>query len=271
MTNNEANRNEGKRTVPCKVLKNPQTKKREVKAARKVINSDGGCETKSQRLSRVRAVEMKSILKTLNDLEGGDLHQFKDLMQKFNKPEFVRKEPFANLCNVFCDGIRINKLDQVFASQAEFTSFLKDNTRFEIQNVFGSMKTCDYFIKFKQHSHDITEEFMLNLKELVCSLKQAALYKQKDIEVFINQIDFTVNVGGFFYSFNVKADKKRMAEDLCQQGFRAKKDYKSFSSCFQFTNGSTSNPMSKRIKVYNKFLDCLQSESVKKAIGTKVK
>ena len=107
----QANAREGKRTALGKVLGSPKLKKREAKATHKPINSVGGRETKTQRLNRVRAMEMKSIIKTLNDLEEGNLHKFKDLMQKFNKPEFVRKEPFAKLCDVFCDGIRINKLD----------------------------------------------------------------------------------------------------------------------------------------------------------------
>jgi len=80
-TNNEANRNEGKRTVPCKVLENPQTKKREAKATRKAINSDGGCETPTQRKDRVRCDETKQNLARLNGLGEGKIIRLDALMR----------------------------------------------------------------------------------------------------------------------------------------------------------------------------------------------
>ena len=87
------------------------------------------------------------------------------------------------------------------------------------------------------------------------------------------QYDATRDILGTFYCLG---DWRKKYEDLRVAleehfGFGFKDNGNSFASCFQFVEEARPGRMPRRIKVYNKFLVFLQSETAKKGIGMNLK
>jgi hypothetical protein len=111
-----------------------------------------------------------------------------------------------------------------------------------------------------------------NLRKWLKEIKE----KQEVIDsCFVQQIDCTQDMKGFFLSFNVKTDidelSKLMKMDLTR-------DYPTFESLFTLLNkrnyGTEECPLvlkQLRFKIYNKLLHFIESEQGKKKISMNLK
>lgn len=70
-------------------------------------------ETSQEKLKRVRKAQMKLTKEII--VENRDkLIKFHDIISEFNQPKYEREEEFFSVCPMFCDGIRISMLKDLF-------------------------------------------------------------------------------------------------------------------------------------------------------------
>ena len=86
----------------------------------------------------------------------------------------------------------------------------------------------------------------------------------------IRQVDYTRDMKGAFYSFNMKEDLNALAELL---GMRkaTHDEYTSIDSCFQFLKHCKGETKELRMKFYNKIFHLIQSEQGKKKVSMNLK
>ena len=95
-------------------------------------------------------------------------------------------------------------------------------------------------------------------RELNLSEKQT---KAEAENIYIRQIDYTQDLGGFFMSMDVNTDLKLLGDLI---GVKKASDYTQTSSLFHFTEVDNDLDYKKRVKVYNKGVHLMTCYQFKK-------
>ena len=124
-----------------------------------------------------------------------------------------------------------------------------------------------------------TVEFIVKLNTLIKNLRKMLEETKERQEVidgcFVQQIDCTQDLKGFFLSFNVKVDIDNLSKLM---NMSLTRDYPTFESLFTLLTkhnyGTEECPLilkQLRFKIYNKLLHFLESEQGKKKISMNLK
>jgi hypothetical protein len=86
----------------------------------------------------------------------------------------------------------------------------------------------------------------------------------------IRQVDYTRDLKGAFYSFDMSKDFTELAV-LLDMRKATHDEYTSIDSCFQFLNHAKGGKKELRMKFYNKIFHMIQSEQGKKKVSMNLK
>ena len=167
---------------------------------------------------------------------------------------------------MFCDGFLLDA--SFWQRDSDLRSYLLGK---EIEvNVRPGMARPPY--KFVQHSdgpmdiHHLHSRLGTSVRDLRRRYIERGLGDQ---DVILPQFDVTRDVGGCFWVQDDWRQKHEALKKALQNEFQTvlRNNGNSHESCFQFEERARPDRPSMRIKIYNKIMSLLQSESVKKAVG----
>ena len=146
--------------------------------------------------------------------------------------EVQSKDPFEKVDGIFCDGIILPRLEQLFSTYKDFEAAFH-SAGIQVQKISPAQKEGFVYVRLLDSANAFTVEFVIKLNTLVQNLRKKLEEKEEKQEVidgcFIQQIDCTQDMKGFFLSFDVKVDignlSKLMNMDLTR-------DYPTFESLF---------------------------------------
>ena len=209
-------------------------------------------------------VEEEQQFKAYFKYSQGDLLIVEDWLQSLAR--FKSHVPFEKVNGAICDAIIIPECPAVFGEgEGRFAKIesLLASSKVPYAHVGVGLREGQIFIGLLDARNDFNTELVIALKAFVRAIQNQLKDLKKDPnDMFILQVDYTVDVKGFFMSLSLKADLK-----IFEAGLRMTKSkiIKQLATCFQFVINTVidddlniERPL-KRIKIYNKWVHLLTS------------